>query len=76
MYKKVYLEEKEALCSFFRDFYGEKEHSETRVTILDTDIRDLLADQTGFYEHVISGIRSYFNDKYLLTSRLEKLSNI
>lgn len=71
--KKKYLEEKTALCLFFQNYYGGKEHPETRLGLLDTKILDILADQDSFYEDVLIGIRSYFQDKYLLTSRLEKL---
>ena len=71
--KKKYLEEKTALCLFFQNYYGGKEHPDTRLGLLDTKIRDILADQDSFYEDVLIGIRSYFQDKYLLTSRLEKL---
>ena len=71
--KKKYLEEKTALCLFFETYYGGKDHPETRLGLLDTKIRDILADQDSFQEDVLIGIRSYFQDKYLLTSRLEKL---
>lgn len=71
--KKKSLEEKAALCLFFETYYGGKDHPETRLGLLDTKIRDILADQDSFYEDVLIGIRSYFQDKFLLTSRLEKL---
>lgn len=43
--KKKYLEEKAALCLFFQNYYGGKEHPDTRFTLLDTQIREIVADQ-------------------------------
>lgn len=69
--KKAHLADVDALGTFFKNYYGGKESLSKRSDILEIKIRDILADPDDFNYCVIAGIRSYPNDKYKLTCRLE-----
>lgn len=65
-----------AVCSFFQNYYGGKSkgRKEERPDILGAQIKDVINDQ-GFAAGLLDGVKSYSNDKYILSCRLEKLLN-
>ncbi|EEG79117.1 hypothetical protein [Dethiobacter alkaliphilus] len=56
---------------FFENYYGGKDNQ--NPTILDKSIQDIKKDQNNFALDIQEGLKSYPNDKYTLTCRLEQL---
>ena len=66
-------EDYENLILFFGSYYGGKAIGKKGSEILDAKIIDILKDSNDFIFNVIQGVKSYPNDKYKLSERLDIL---
>ena len=60
------------LTLFFNSYYGGKAVGRKEYNILDTYMNEILKNKDDFISNIIQGIKSYPNDKYILSERLER----
>lgn len=61
------------LILFFENYYGGKAADRKEYEVLSKNIYELLNDSSDFVFNIIQGVKSYPNDKYTLSERLEIL---